>query len=61
HTISQITILEGSYDYLNNTPKLQLKWQVIGQVNFSKTITEFERPIAEVEINQTVSSKLKTR
>ncbi|AOX00806.1 hypothetical protein BJP34_16365 [Moorena producens PAL-8-15-08-1] len=57
HSISQITILEGSYDYLNNTPKLKLKWQVIGQVNFSKTITEFVAPIEEIEINQTVSSK----
>ncbi|NEP25193.1 hypothetical protein [Moorena sp. SIO3I6] len=57
HTISQITILEGSYDYLNNTPKLQLKWQVIGQVNFSKTITDIERLIEEIEINQTVSSQ----
>ncbi|WP_424103246.1 hypothetical protein [Moorena producens] len=61
HRISQITILEGSYDYLNNTPKLKLKWQVIGQVNFSKTITEFVAPIEEIEINQTVSSQLKTR
>ncbi|AOY81297.1 hypothetical protein BJP36_16700 [Moorena producens JHB] len=57
HTISQITIFEGSYDYLNNTSKLKLKWQVIGQVNFSKTITEFVDPIAEIEINQTVSSQ----
>ncbi|NEO79620.1 hypothetical protein [Moorena sp. SIO4G3] len=61
HRISQITILEGSYDYLNNTPKLKLKWQVIGQVNFSKSITEFVAPIEEIEINQTVSSKLNTR
>ncbi|NEP37736.1 hypothetical protein [Moorena sp. SIO3B2] len=57
HTISQITILEGSYDYLNNTPKLKLKWQVIGQVNFSKSITEFVAPIEEIEINQSVSSQ----
>lgn len=50
HTINQIHLLEGIYTTLTTPLKLQLRFNVIGQLKLTKTITEGVSPIKEIKI-----------
>lgn len=50
HTISRISFINGTYTNLSATFKFQLKFQVIGQLNISRTVKESAIPIQTIQI-----------
>ncbi len=58
HLISQINWLNASYEFLENSARLRLLFQVIGQLQFAKLVAEGAVPIQTITLSQDTSRLL---